>query len=116
MAKGSASGHSLGKADIPVVLGMAARGDRNHDIAAWFGVNQGRVAEAKGGEYGNPPAAPGHQLPPSGAPGIKGRRLHGAVNKALSALENSTLKDSDARGQSIDILKKAIEQFDTNEG
>jgi hypothetical protein len=29
---------------------MLARGDRHHDIAAWFGVNQARIAEVKGGE------------------------------------------------------------------
>ncbi len=30
-------------------MGMISRGDRNHDIAVWFGVNQGRIAEVKDG-------------------------------------------------------------------
>jgi hypothetical protein len=29
---------------------MVTRGDRHHDIAAWFGVNQGRIAEVNSGE------------------------------------------------------------------
>ncbi len=38
MTKASASGYSLTARDAPTVLGMAAREDRDHDIAAWFGV------------------------------------------------------------------------------
>ena len=52
--------------ELPILFGMVARGDDNHDIAAWFGVNQGRVAEAKDGKYGMFPAAPAEQLPPKG--------------------------------------------------
>lgn len=50
MARGTVSGLSLSNKDVSVVLGMVARGDREHDIAAWFGVNQGRIAEAKAGD------------------------------------------------------------------
>ena len=60
MSRSNASGYTLyNKADVKIVLGMAARGDRSHDIAAWFGVNQGRIAEAKSGEYGTLEKAPG---------------------------------------------------------
>jgi hypothetical protein len=76
----------LTKEDVKIVLGMAARGDRNHDIAAWFGVNQGRIAEAKSGEFGTLEAAPANELPPKGAPGVKGRRLRGAVEQAIETL------------------------------
>ena len=62
---------------------MVARGDRDHDIAAWFGVNQGRIAEVKEGKYGTIAAAPANQLPPRGPPGIKGRRLMSSVRKVL---------------------------------
>jgi hypothetical protein len=77
------SGYRLGPADIPIVLGMIARNDRRHDIAAWFGVNQGRIKGADNGEYGTPPPAPLNELPPSGAPGIKGRHLRDAVKESL---------------------------------
>jgi hypothetical protein len=45
-----ASGISLTEADAALVKGMLARGDRQHDIAAWFGVNGGRIAEISTGQ------------------------------------------------------------------
>ena len=53
----SKSGLHLQAADIPIVLGMVARGDRKQDIAAWFDVNPARIQEAINGDYGTPPAA-----------------------------------------------------------
>ncbi len=85
MAKRS-SGITLTKAQAKIVLGMVERGDRNHDIAAWFGVNQGRIAEAKKGEYGTLEAAPLDRLPPAGPPGVKGRRLRDAVRSAVALI------------------------------
>jgi hypothetical protein len=109
ITRGKASGYTLTKADARVVLGMQARGDRDHDIAAWFGVNQGRVAEAKEGKFGTIEAAPAKELPPKGPPGIKGRRLRAALDKALAALE---AKDSEA---AIRILADAKKTYETNE-
>lgn len=86
MPKGNASGYKLTQNDVAIVLAMQARGDRDHDIAAWFGVNQGRVAEAKNGNFGQVALAPANVLPPTGAPGVKGRRLRDSVNKALALL------------------------------
>jgi len=43
--KAASSGISLSEADAAIVKGMLARGDRQHDIAAWFGVNGGRIGE-----------------------------------------------------------------------
>jgi hypothetical protein len=95
---------------------MAARGDRNHDIAAWFGVNQGRIAEAKEGKFGNPPAAPPNQLPPSGAPGIKGRRLRAQAEQILTDLSDAKQTDADARAKTLKALQEAISRYDKNEG
>ena len=53
MTRGKASGISLTNKDASIVLGMVARDDREHDIAAWFGVNQGRIAEVKKGSHGS---------------------------------------------------------------
>ena len=74
---------SLSNKDASIVLGMAARGDSEQDIAAWFGVNQGRVAEIKGGAYGSIQMAPASELPPKGSPGLKGRRLRSYATDAL---------------------------------
>jgi hypothetical protein len=44
------SGIQLNERDAALVKGMLARGDRQHDIAAWFGVNGGRIAEIATGK------------------------------------------------------------------
>lgn len=73
--------------DAKIAIGMLARGDNQHDVAAWFGENQARIVEASQGKYGTTEAAPTSELPPKGPPGIKGRRLHAFVEKAIKALE-----------------------------
>jgi len=109
MVKGQPSGYSLDKNDARIVLGMQARGDRNHDIAAWFGVNQGRVAEAKQGQFGTLEVAPEGELPPRGAPGIKGRKLRAAVEKTLNSLSNG---DGD---EAASTLQVALRCYDADE-
>jgi hypothetical protein len=108
MAKNN-SGVSLTAADIPIVLGMNARGDRHHDIAAWFGVNAARIAEAKAGKWGVPPFAPLDQLPPTGPPGIKGRRLRESAEEIGALLAKGDLASAKK------ALGEAISQYDANE-
>ena len=109
MSRGRASGYSLTNKDARVVLGMVARGDREHDIAAWFGVNQGRIAEVKAGDFGELVAAPVTELPPKGPPGVKGRRLRAGVQKAFNALEEGNSKEAQAH------LAEAIKKYDSFE-
>jgi hypothetical protein len=53
--------------DAKIAKGMLVRGDRQSDIAAYFGVNGGRVAEiAKGITFCWVQPAPVNELPPSG--------------------------------------------------
>ncbi|HEX3665767.1 MAG TPA: hypothetical protein VHU23_11100 [Rhizomicrobium sp.] len=112
MARSSPSGYHLSTGDIPVVLAMQNRGDRDHDIAAWFGVNQGRVADAKKGKWGKPKPAPAKDLPPKGAPGIKGRRLRDAV-AVVAGILAATGADTGAKANAA--LKDAIASYDKNE-
>ncbi|WP_082516203.1 hypothetical protein [Sphingomonas sp. Leaf412] len=107
MAK--SSGIRLTKKQVRIVLGMDARGDRNHDIAAWFGVNQGRVAEAKKGKFGTFAPAPAAVLPPSGPPGVKGRRLRAAVRDALALLKSGDDKSA------ATTLTDAAAEYDAHE-
>jgi hypothetical protein len=88
---------------------MQARGDRDHDIAAWFGVNQGRVAEAKDGKFGTLEAASKNELPPRGPPGIKGRRLRASIDQALTALAKGDAASAGA------LLAKAKDRYDSDE-
>lgn len=87
------SGLSLTDTDAAVVKGMLLRGDRQHDVAAWFGVNGGRVAEiATGARFDSIAAAPFEKLPPSG-PYPCGREATAAIEaveaarKAVAAAE-----------------------------
>lgn len=54
--------------DTCIVKGMLIRGDRQHDIASYFGVNGGRVAEVKTENDAFPSATPMEEdrLPPPG--------------------------------------------------
>lgn len=100
------SGRRLSESDASIVKGMAQRGDRHHDIAAWFGVNQGRIAEVLSGDkHHNAPVAPRDKLPPPG-PYSSGQAAHKAVRaleEAKGALENA-LKNID---QALRDVKKA---------
>lgn len=61
------SGVRLSEADAATIKGMLARGDRQHDIAAWFGVNGGRIAEiATGKTFSRAVPSAAANLPPPG--------------------------------------------------
>lgn len=104
MSRAAASGISLTETEARVVKGMLARGDRQHDIAAWFGVNGGRIADiATGKKFPKVPAATPDKLPPPG-PYLTGRDAHAAlialeaaaetINAALSLIrERATVAD-----------------------
>lgn len=112
MNRAKASGYTLTNSDASIVLGMVARGDRDHDIAAWFGVNQGRIAEVKAGSHGSVAAAPANTLPPKGPPGVKGRRLRVAVGKALETL---AAKGDAGASDAAALLKAARDKYDALE-
>jgi hypothetical protein len=95
--------------DAKVAIGMLARGDNQHDVAAWFGENQARIVEASQGKYGTTEAAPASELPPKGPPGIKGRRLHAFVEKALVALKAGNTPGA------IEQLEAGIERYNISE-
>lgn len=61
------SGLTISERDAALIRGMIRRGDRHHDIAAFFGVNQGRIAEVKDGtRFPEVPPAGLDELPPRG--------------------------------------------------
>ena len=87
-----ASGIALSEEDAAIVKGMLARGDRQHDIAAWFGVNGGRIAEiATGQRFREVATAPPGQLSEPG-PYLSDReaaQLRDALAKARAALDTA---------------------------
>jgi hypothetical protein len=89
------SGITLSAADAALIKGMLNRGDRQHDIAAWFGVNGGRVAEiAVGARFAEVQVALAGELPPRG-PYPKAAHALAAIESlvlaksALAAAENT---------------------------
>ena len=73
MSRAEESGMILTEEDASVVKGMLLRGDRQHDIAAWFGVNGGRIAEISTGKKFSNVAAQDKKLPHVG-PYLSGRQ------------------------------------------
>lgn len=92
------SGIRLTAADAAIVKGMLARGDRQHDIAAWFGVNSGRVAEvAKGKIFCYVVPVERDKLPPQGPypSGKEALFAISALQEAEKAIEEAKLKLKD---------------------
>ena len=100
---------TLTNRDAAIVLGMVARGDKRHDIAAWFGENQARIAEIEQGSHGSISAAPAADLPPKGAPGVKGRRMRAFAQKALEALDAGDIEAAKK------ALQDGIARYDRHE-
>lgn len=91
MVKAPASGITLGYRETCVVKGMLARGDRQHDIASYFGVNGGRIGEIASGTniYPNAQPAPEADLPPPG-PYLTKFAVQSVIetlNEAIAALD-----------------------------
>lgn len=80
------AGIRLSSADASIVKGMLARDDRQSDIASYFGVNGGRIAEiSTGARFRSAPVAPANTLPPPG-PYIYGE-LRQQMKKALTDIQ-----------------------------
>jgi hypothetical protein len=81
------SGVTLGDDDAALVKGMLERGDRQHDIAAWFGVNGGRIGEiAAGRRFRAVAPAARSELPPPG-PYPSGRQAAAFIQALTLARE-----------------------------
>jgi transcriptional regulator with XRE-family HTH domain len=91
MAKAPASGITLDYRDTRTVKGMLLRGDRQHDIASYFGVNGARISEIANGSnnYPNAEPLPEADLPPLG-PYLSKYALQSVIdtlNEAIRALD-----------------------------
>jgi hypothetical protein len=100
---------SLTNREAQIVLGMIARGDKQHDIAAWFGENQARIVEIEKGSHGSLAAAAKEELFPRGSPGPKGRRLKAFAKKALLLLEDGRVQDA------MNELRHGISEYEKHE-
>lgn len=83
--------------DVSLVKGMLARGDVQSDIAAFFGVNGGRISEINTGQkHQEARVAPPEKLPPPG-PYMGARTAYRAKETlvALRDLIDETLREID---------------------
>lgn len=65
--RAESSGIHLDREDAAIIKAMIARGDRQHDIAAWFGVNGGRIGEISTGKtFSDVAPASAADIPPPG--------------------------------------------------
>ena len=87
----------LNDQEVAIVKGMLARGDRQHDIAAYFGVNGGRVGEISIGKRGQGISASAAQLLPPPGPYLAGRSALRARDTlvALRDLIDEAINDID---------------------
>jgi hypothetical protein len=86
---------TLRNGDIALIKGMLKRGDRQSDIAAWFGVNGGRIAEINTGQRRpEVKTAKPEELPyvMSGRSALKAKEtllaLRGLIDETLAEIES----------------------------
>jgi hypothetical protein len=108
--KADPSGTRLSHRDTRFVKGMLMRGDRQHDIAAYFGVNGGRIAEVSIGDNEYPNAQPmeEEQLPPPG-PYLTKFAMQSVIytlNEAIEAIELAEAEEDVADVKAALILAK----------
>lgn len=110
------------EADASIVKGMIVRGDPIHDVAAWFGVNSGRIANVKnaraeGAKYRDVPPAPREALPPPGPYSYftprPGMTIAEQVQQALAQVHLDMARDRAALREELRI--SAHERRQTNE-
>jgi hypothetical protein len=100
------SGLHLSYRDTMIVKGMLQRGDRQHDIAAFFGVNGGRIGEIATGKnpYPNAKPMPEADLPPPG-PYLSRYALQSVIQTLNEAIEALELAEG---AEDIDDVKAAL--------
>lgn len=92
---------TIERSDVSLIKGMLLRGDRQSDIAAYFGgsLNSGRISEINTGKRGQGiPAASMDELPPPGPYQVSFRSALKARDTliALRDLVNQTLAEIEA--------------------
>ena len=108
--RAESSGNKLSYRDTGIVKGMILRGDRQHDIAAYFGVNGARINEVANGtnDYPSVKAAKEDSLPPPG-PYLSKYALESVIetlNEAIEALEMAEAEEDVADVKAALLLAK----------
>ncbi len=100
--------------ETQIVKGMILRGDKQHDIAAFFGVNGGRIAEVSTGNCDYPSATPApiEKLPPAGPyVGLRSLLEVRGILEDAAALIGEAGNDSDEASVALAALVDAMEKL-----
>lgn len=101
--------------ETKIVKGMLARGDKQHDIAAYFGVNGGRIAEVANGEcaYPSAPSASFEKLPPPGPYiGLASlAEVRSILNEAINLISGAG-DQTDENSLAVEALEDAIKHIE----
>lgn len=105
---------SLSYRDTQIVKGMLDRGDKQHDIASYFGVNGGRIAEISTGkcDYPTAPAMPPSKLPPAG-PYVGAKTVFEVkeiLGEAIELIEGAGTASDEAK-LAIEALHEAVKRL-----
>lgn len=103
------NGRRLSRADAALVKAMIARGDRQHDIAAYFAVNGGRIGETSTGAHFAGVAAATTSLPPA-APYL----VVDANLKKDALLVLASLKRAGASQSTIDAQQRVVDGMEAS--
>lgn len=100
--------------ETQIVKGMLERGDKQHDIASYFGVNGGRIAEVATGNCDYPNASPmsPDKLPPPG-PYVGAKTIFEitvTLQEAIDIIEGAGAA-SDEASLAIETLRSAIKKL-----
>jgi hypothetical protein len=97
------------EADAAIIKGMLARGDAQHDIAAYFGSNSGRICETNTGRrFRRVAAAPADRLPPPGPPAA---HVAAAVNIQVVGLAEEFRRSQQRMEQKLDHVMRQLAGF-----
>ncbi len=113
MKRADNSGNKLTEDDVSIVKGMLLRGDRQHDIASWFGVNGGRIGEVSKGRKFLRVSPQTTNLPPPG-PYLSGRAsesLMGEFQKLRSKARN-ILTSNELDVETRRLAKSILDQIE----
>jgi len=97
---------TLNYQETEIALGMLERGDRQHDIAAYFGVNGGRIAEIAGddGPYPLAKSKDAKHLPPPG-PYLTKFALQSVIRTLNESIEAIEMAEAEEK---LDDVKAAL--------
>jgi hypothetical protein len=87
MSRAEPSGISLPEVEAAIVKGMIVGSDRQHDIAAWFEVNSGRIADISTGRRFAKVSTEAADKSPPPDPHLAGRDAHAALIALEAAAE-----------------------------